>query len=206
MSQTNQVSKKIGINTLISWGATVVIVGLMFKILHWEGGEWMIAIGLATEALLFFMLGFQSMDIVGADEPRVQPAAPGAPKTADLEALLGTTINKSTIERLSKGFEQFSQTVQSVNDIASTGTVTKAMVQEMAGATPQITDLRKNLTELNSVYKTQVAEMSGTGKITQGMMQEVATTTQQMLELRKSLAELSNIYKSQVDAFRKHTI
>ena len=51
---------KFGINTLISWGASVVIVGLMFKILHWEGGEIMIAAGLITEALLFFALGFQS--------------------------------------------------------------------------------------------------------------------------------------------------
>src|SRR5690606_6678097 len=51
---------KLGINTLISWGASVVIVGLMFKILHFQGGEWMIAVGLSVEALLFFILGFQA--------------------------------------------------------------------------------------------------------------------------------------------------
>lgn len=47
-----------GINSLISWGASVVIVGLMFKILHWSGGEFLIALGLITESLLFLLLGF----------------------------------------------------------------------------------------------------------------------------------------------------
>jgi hypothetical protein len=48
---------KLGINTLISWGASVVIVGLMFKILHWKGGEIMIAVGLITEAVIVFCIG-----------------------------------------------------------------------------------------------------------------------------------------------------
>src|SRR6201996_7196696 len=48
-----------GINNIVSWGATVVIVGLMFKILHWPGATWFIAGGLSAEAILFFLLGFQ---------------------------------------------------------------------------------------------------------------------------------------------------
>ena len=39
--------KKVGLNTVISWGASVVIIGLMFKILHWPFGELFIAVGLA---------------------------------------------------------------------------------------------------------------------------------------------------------------
>ena len=41
-----------GINNIVSWGATVVIVGLMFKILHWPGATWFIAGGLSAEAIL----------------------------------------------------------------------------------------------------------------------------------------------------------
>ena len=54
-------SKKRSIFTLdavISWGATVVIIGAMAKILHWPGGEIIIGVGLATEAVLFFIMGF----------------------------------------------------------------------------------------------------------------------------------------------------
>src|SRR5476651_1564828 len=48
-----------GINNIVSWGATVVIVGLMSKILHWPGATWFISGGLSAEAILFFLLGFQ---------------------------------------------------------------------------------------------------------------------------------------------------
>ncbi len=49
---------KITLDAIISWGATVVIVGAMFKILHLPGGSLIIGIGLGTEAILFFMMGF----------------------------------------------------------------------------------------------------------------------------------------------------
>src|SRR3978361_2220978 len=52
-----------GINNIVSWGATVVIVGLMFKILHLPGATYFIAGGLTTEAILFFLLGFQRDDV-----------------------------------------------------------------------------------------------------------------------------------------------
>jgi gliding motility-associated protein GldL len=46
------------LDAIISWGATVVIIGAMFKILHLPGGEMIIGIGLGTEAFLFFIMGF----------------------------------------------------------------------------------------------------------------------------------------------------
>jgi hypothetical protein len=47
---------KITLDAIISWGATVVIIGAMFKILHLPGGAIIIGIGLGTEALLFFIM------------------------------------------------------------------------------------------------------------------------------------------------------
>src|SRR5690606_32432062 len=61
-----------GINTLINWGASVVIIGLMFKILHFKGGERMIGVGLAVEAVLFFIMGFLSAE-QDVDWTRVYP-------------------------------------------------------------------------------------------------------------------------------------
>ncbi len=58
---SSQQKKKIGLNTVISWGASVVIIGLMFKILHWPFGELFISVGLLTESFLFFILGIASM-------------------------------------------------------------------------------------------------------------------------------------------------
>lgn len=147
--------KKIGLNTLISWGASVVIVGLMFKILHLRGGEWMIAIGLTVEAILFCLLGFAAMK--ESDEPAVV-AAPVAtkPATAELEKMLATSVEAQTLERLRKGFDQFTQTVDSVNQIAGSSKTTTAMMTEIEQATKEVQQFRRNLAELNSIYAKQL--------------------------------------------------
>src|ERR1700712_4419422 len=66
--------KPYGISNIVSWGATVVIIGLMFKILHWPGATYFIVMGLSVEALLFGLLGFQKeVEEVHIDWTRVYP-------------------------------------------------------------------------------------------------------------------------------------
>ncbi|MEL7006198.1 MAG: gliding motility protein GldL, partial [Bacteroidota bacterium] len=40
-------------------GAAVVIVGALFKIVHWPGANEMLMIGLLTEAAIFFLSAFE---------------------------------------------------------------------------------------------------------------------------------------------------
>ena len=97
--------KKIGLNTVISWGASIVILGLMFKILHWKGGEWMIGLGLITESILFFILGVAAMSVeeegaAAADEEGPPPPPPlkgeGAAAEAAAEGARSRPVRWST--------------------------------------------------------------------------------------------------------------
>ena len=57
-------------NMTYGLGASVVIIGALFKILHWEvdlgfmtiGGSLLLAIGLLTEALIFAISAFEPVD------------------------------------------------------------------------------------------------------------------------------------------------
>ena len=44
-------------NLIIGLGASVVLVGALFKILHWEGADFMLMVGMFTEAFIFLLLG-----------------------------------------------------------------------------------------------------------------------------------------------------
>ena len=44
-------------NLVIGVGASIVMLGALYKIMSWEGGDLMITAGLITEAILFFILG-----------------------------------------------------------------------------------------------------------------------------------------------------
>jgi gliding motility-associated protein GldL len=43
---------------IYGWGASVVIIGALFKIMHWPGANAMLIAGLGTEALIFFISVF----------------------------------------------------------------------------------------------------------------------------------------------------
>ena len=44
-------------------GASVVIVGAMFKIMHWPGADLMIVVGMSTEAIIFFFSAFEPLHV-----------------------------------------------------------------------------------------------------------------------------------------------
>ena len=59
-------TKKKLLNMAYGLGASVVILGALFKILHWElgplNGGTLLAIGLITEALIFALSAFEPVD------------------------------------------------------------------------------------------------------------------------------------------------
>src|SRR3989344_1680118 len=44
---------------LYGFGAAIVIIGAMFKIMHWPGAGPMLVVGLSTEAVIFFFSAFE---------------------------------------------------------------------------------------------------------------------------------------------------
>ncbi len=142
--------KKVGLNSVVSWGASVVIIGLMFKILHWKGGEIFITIGLSAEAILFTILGFAAMAV--PEDTHAHDDHKDEKKDSGLEELLASAITPKVIERLSKGFEQFNKTVESVNQIAGSFNVTQNMLKEMETATTDMKKFRDNLNGVTSNF------------------------------------------------------
>jgi len=67
--------KKI-MNMIYGLGASVVILGALFKILHWPGGNLMLIIGLITEALVFAVAAFEPVD-TELDWSKVYPELAG---------------------------------------------------------------------------------------------------------------------------------
>ncbi|MES2702207.1 MAG: hypothetical protein V4649_06185 [Bacteroidota bacterium] len=145
-NQQQKGRKKIGLNTVISWGASVVIVGLMFKILHWPGGELFISVGLLTEALLFFILG------VAAMAPAEDSATAEDRKGSGLDDLLATSITPKVIERLTMGFQQFNKTVEAVNAVAGSAATTQNFMKEVETATTDVKKFRDNVGGMTSTF------------------------------------------------------
>jgi len=180
--------KKIGLNTVISWGASVVIVGLMFKILHLQGGEIMIAIGLATESFLFALLGFAAMNV--EEEGTPEQSGDGS----KLNDLLATSITPKVIERLSAGFAQFSKTVESVNQVAGSFNVTQALIKEMESTTGDVKKFRDNMASVAGGFDSFNKSMASFGQMaanSQGMMKDFEVAGQGMKAFAKNMTDMN---------------
>src|ERR1043165_8629858 len=44
---------------LYGWGASIVIIGALFKIQHYKGAGFALVLGLSTEAVIFFFSAFE---------------------------------------------------------------------------------------------------------------------------------------------------
>lgn len=191
MSSNQQAKKKIGLNTVISWGASVVIVGLMFKILHWPGGELLIAVGLLTEAFLFFILGLASMTVVEEGKDGAEGNGSG------LHDLLATAITPKVIERLSMGFQQFNKTVESVNQVAGSFAVTDKLIKEMDATTGDVKKFRDNMSSVGAGFDTfgkALMAISSMSTSSQGMMKEFESAGAGMRTFSKNVTDMNSSF------------
>lgn len=135
------IKKPYGITNIVSWGASVVIIGLLFKIQHWPYGGTFISAGLITEAALFFLLGFQreraedhidwtrvypelKEDFQG-ELPKSSQLSGGGSNTAALDKMLSDAkIGPELIGSLGDGLRTFGDKVSSISKVADAGLAT----------------------------------------------------------------------------------
>ncbi|MGV3686127.1 MAG: gliding motility protein GldL [Daejeonella sp.] len=201
---------KLGINTLISWGASVVIVGLMFKILHWKGGEIMIAAGLITEAILFFALGFQA-ETTETDWTRVYPEldpdfqgelpksssfqGAGAPNsTAALDRMLSDAkIGPDLIESLGTGLRTFGDKVSAISNVADSASATTEFTAKVKTASGSFDNLN---TAFNNATAS-LREMADSGIDSKAYHEQVNS-------LAKNISALNAVYELELQDSSAH--
>ncbi|OCX51022.1 gliding motility protein GldL [Mucilaginibacter sp. PPCGB 2223] len=196
---------KIGINNIVSWGATVVIIGLLFKIQHWPYSSFFISLGLLTEAGLFFILGFQN-EPVEVDWTRVYPelaedaqpviAAPkatgAAPASLD-KMMADAKIGPELIGSLGEGLRTFSEKVATISKVADAGTATQEFTSKLKAASASYDNLNAAFTKASS----GLADFASSSADTK-------TYHDQVSNLAKNLSALNAVYELELQDSSAH--
>ncbi|MFI5163294.1 MAG: gliding motility protein GldL [Sphingobacteriales bacterium] len=205
--------KPYGITNIVSWGATVVIIGLLFKIQHWPYGTLFITAGLTTEAALFFLLGFQrEREEAHIDWTRVYPelseefkgelpeASPrgvgggGGSNTAALDKMLADAkIGPELIGSLGDGLRTFGDKVATISSVADAGTATS----EFAG---KIKTASASYDKLSSAFETasqNLAELADSNVDSKAYHEQVNN-------LAKNLSALNAVYELELQDSSVH--
>jgi gliding motility-associated protein GldL len=186
---------------LYGWGASVVIIGAMFKINHWPGGTPVITLGLVVEALIFFFSAFEPLheeldwtlvypELAGISDPdeienfKEARLAEGGRSIERIEDILGQTgLDNDVISKLGEGFQKLNKTASSLVDLSQATVAAKSFVDNLQNASSSVLGLNDMYASTATVVK------ESTTNLTNAYFQSAD-------KIVKSGDEIANSYKS----------
>ncbi|MBJ09929.1 MAG: gliding motility protein GldL [Flavobacteriales bacterium] len=187
---------------LYGWGASIVILGALFKLMNWPGAGAMLTIGLGTEAIIFFFSAFEKpheepdWSLVYPELAYMKDPNDTSSKktpTQELDSMLDkANVDQALITRLGDNLRSFNETVEGVNKsmdaVAATGDYSD-----------QMREAARKLAEMNTYYDLQLKTMQNMGNSvgdTEKFQQEIA-------RLGENLAALNKVYGNMLTAMNK---
>jgi gliding motility-associated protein GldL len=188
-------------------GAAIVIVGALFKIMHWPFAGPMLVVGLGTEALIFLASAFLpphrdpewsrvypqlAEDFSGGDYDDETPTGENITKSLD-KMMNEANINQDVISRLGSGLNNLSTTVHSLGDLTNAAVASSEYTENVKTAS-------KSLVEMNKSYAKTVDAMSEMADASQ----DAKEYHSQVQNITKNLGALNAVYEMELQDANNH--
>jgi gliding motility-associated protein GldL len=190
-------------------GAAVVITGAMFKIMHWEGANIMLVLGLSTEAVIFMFSAFEK-PAADYDWTLVYPELASADGDRALSvteqldnALEQGGVDAALIERLGEGMRSLSETAGSLNGAVDAAGATAAYSEQLSTAAT-------HMESLNALYSVQLENTTAQVERQNDVMEKLSEASgnatdlaSELASLKGNLESLNNVYGGMLTAMSK---
>ena len=195
-------------------GAAIVIVGALFKIIHFEigplTGNVMLTIGLVTEAIIFALSAFEPVDD-DLDWSLVYPELAGGQASKkevkeDAQGLLSkkldnllkeAKIDGELISSLGDSIRGFEGAAKNMSSTVDSIEASKKYGQELSLAAAQ-------MESLNSLYKVQLESANKQASINEESVENASKLKEQMQSLASNLSSLNGVYGGMLSAMTKN--
>jgi prefoldin subunit 5 len=192
------------LNYAYSWGASIVILGTLFKLTHMGGADILLFIGLGTETFVFFLSAFDrpfdkttdGMELdthvrTGEDAPMktiqpavsVQPAAPVQP----VVSVQPSVSAHPELEVATSGY------VEELKHLTETLSKVSAQNEKLAHDSEEMENLNRTLTGICKVYEMQLKSASS-------QIGTIDDINEQTKKMAAQIAELNKIYARMIEA------
>jgi gliding motility-associated protein GldL len=213
---------KAFMSKLYGWGASVVIIGALFKIQHFPYAGLLLSVGLITEAIIFFFSAFEPLK----EEPDWKMVYPqldpnysgeeigfaavggggggGAGLSQFDKMLADAGITPDVFDRLSSGLKKLTETTNNFNamgDLAATtneyATTIKKANESLQGLSESVRQTARSMNDTSTVYQA-IGESSKT-------IETGGRSYHEKLEaLNKNLSALNAAYELQLRGANDH--
>ena len=216
MAQSKSTKKLF--NMAYGLGASVVIIGALFKILHWEFGPLtgglLLAVGLITEALIFAISAFEPVDdeydwslvypelAGGQDKGTKQDAKMAQESEGILSKKLDNLLKEANID--SELFNSLGDSIRSFERAAKNISPTTDAIQHTKKYSEELSHAAAQMESLNSLYKVQLESASRQASINEEVVQNAGALKEQMESLATNLSSLNGVYGGMLSAMSKN--
>ena len=185
-------------------GAAIVILGALFKIMHFPGAGPMLVVGLGTEALIFFFSAFEPLHedldwtlvypelATGEQREGGTNLQAGGSVTAQLDGMLAEAkIEPELIASLGDGLRTLSSQASSLSEITEASVATNDYVNSLSTAASK-------MSELTDTYSQAASSILGIANSSEGG----ANAGDELTKMTHNLTELNKVYELQLESTR----
>ncbi|MCS7074048.1 MAG: gliding motility protein GldL [Bacteroidia bacterium] len=203
---------KVGMKYLYGIGASVVIIGALFKILHLPGANEMLIVGLGTEAVIFFFSAFEPLpeEEVHWDWKRVFPQLDpdsnvpppdvlGDGGAGNLGSVLGgannalKNIKPDLFEGIAEGLKGLKSNVSKLSEVADVTIATNEFSDKLKQASSKVE-------AMSSGFAPTIEAMKSFGN----SINDVKGYQESVTAITKNLQALNGVYEAELKETKSH--
>lgn len=206
---------------LYGLGASIVIIGALFKIMHWPFAGTLLSIGLITEACIFFFSAFEPLH-EEIDWTLVYPELAGIGDEDEIEQYKGSTrggssalekfdsliesaeITPDLFRKLGQGLNNLSETTSKLSDISDASVATNEYVDNIRTAASTINEHTETYVQSSVDLKESVGKLSESYDKTTNLIEESGRNYQQLSDSFSHIQDGSKSYSEQLETLNKN--
>jgi uncharacterized phage infection (PIP) family protein YhgE len=211
-------------------GASVVIIGALFKIEHWKGSSIFLTLGLCTEAIIFFFSAFEPLheeldwtlvypELAGmGDEEEIEHFKEGAITDGErpierIENLLSTSgVDETILKKLGEGLTRLNQAVHDIADLSNATVATKSFLENLQSAANSVNSLTDTYTSSTDTIKESAGNLASayfnSADLVTKSGANVADSYQKIADAltgeQQSIAESSKTHEKHLESLNKN--
>ena len=186
---------KVFMGYVYGWGASVVMIGALFKLQHLQYSGLLLTVGLITEAFIFFLSAFDPLSEM-PDWSKVYPELKEEYEILDFDGLgkkskgdIGELFSNSELtpellDKVGKGLNDLSNTAKGISDISTATLATDMYVKNLGSASESMNSFAEISNKANESINSSVGSL----------VDSYSTTAQRLTE--GGIGAIEKIHKS----------
>src|SRR5690606_15391880 len=178
---------------IYGWGASIVMIGALFKLQHWQYAGLLLTIGLVTEAFIFFLSAFES-PFEMPEWSKVYPELRDDYEMVELEdypkkgkngfnqLLTSSEFSPELLDKVGQSLNNLSNAANGISDISSATLATDMYVKNLSTASESMLTFAEINQRANNTVNASVEKL----------IQSYSIASQQLSETGKASVEKLN--------------